>query len=304
MTTPLPTTLSMTVSVTEEPVAPTIASTCLASIRSTLCEATELNESPESASTRLTGCPSTPPALSMSAMASCSPASSAGPTWLKAPVLGISVPSTSGPAVVCGVGDEAWVHALSSSPPVSSSAAARPRPPRPVTCRSVRPRPRPGRARSERPGASTTRMSIDDFWIQRNASASDSPCLACSTALARSTSLRVSSRSARSATSRVSAAICSCRATAISIAGTRSAFWNGLTRYAIAPGVPGPLDQLALGERGQHQHGRELVRRDPLGRGDAVEDRHLHVEHDQVGARARAARRTAVSPSPASPTTA
>lgn len=50
------------------------------------------------------------------------------------------------------------------------------------------------------------------------------------------------------------------------------------------PRVPGPLDQLALGEGGQHQDGGDTVGRDPLGGGDAVENRHLHIEDDEVGA--------------------
>ena len=61
------------------------------------------------------------------------------------------------------------------------------------------------------------------------------PCSSISRPLARSMILRASSRSARSAFSFSSATICSKRPSAISIAGMRSLFWNGFTRYASAP---------------------------------------------------------------------
>src|SRR5437773_2411488 len=51
-----------------------------------------------------------------------------------------------------------------------------------------------------------TLLSIAVFWIQRNESGSDKPNFVCRIDFARSTSLRVSSRSARSATSRSSSA--------------------------------------------------------------------------------------------------
>src|SRR4051794_33548686 len=68
-----------------------------------------------------------------------------------------------------------------------------------------------------------SRLSIEVFWIHRNASGSDIPNLLWSSPLARSTSLRVSNRSARSATSASRATISWCRLTAISSAGRRSA---------------------------------------------------------------------------------
>ena len=49
-------------------------------------------------------------------------------------------------------------------------------------------------------------------------------------------------------------------------------------------GVPGPLDQLALGEGGEYDDGREPCCRDAFRRGDAVQARHLHIEDDQVRA--------------------
>ena len=52
------------------------------------------------------------------------------------------------------------------------------------------------------------RRSIDAFWIQRNASGSVRPIFSLSRPLARSTSLRVSKRSTRSATSASSVMIC------------------------------------------------------------------------------------------------
>ncbi len=65
-------------------------------------------------------------------------------------------------------------------------------------------------------------------------------------------------------------------------------------RHEVGPGerldqvghrarVAGPLDELALGERGEDHHRRDPVARDALGGGDAVEHRHLHVEDHQVG---------------------
>lgn len=48
------------------------------------------------------------------------------------------------------------------------------------------------------------------------------------------------------------------------------------------PGIPGPLHEVALRERGEHQDRRDGLLRDLLGGGDPVEDRHLHIEDDQV----------------------
>src|SRR3984957_9740610 len=74
------------------------------------------------------------------------------------------------------------------------------------------------------------RRSIDVFWIQRNACGSVSPCSDCSRPLARSSSLRTSRRSLRVLTSSSRALISVYLLTAISIAGTRSAFVKGFTR--------------------------------------------------------------------------
>ena len=74
------------------------------------------------------------------------------------------------------------------------------------------------------------RRSIAVFWIQRKASGSDSPSCCWSSPLARSTALRVASRSERSSTWSSSSWISANRLTAISIAGTRSAWVNGFTR--------------------------------------------------------------------------
>ena len=67
-------------------------------------------------------------------------------------------------------------------------------------------------------------------WIQRNASGSLSSSCRCRTLLARSTALRVSSRSERSATSVSRSWSSANRDTAISTAGTRSCCAKGLTR--------------------------------------------------------------------------
>ena len=74
------------------------------------------------------------------------------------------------------------------------------------------------------------RLSMAARWIHLKASGSVMPNAVMSMPLARSTSLRVSSRSPRLATSASSARISANRLSAISIAGTRSLFWKGLTR--------------------------------------------------------------------------
>lgn len=76
---------------------------------------------------------------------------------------------------------------------------------------------------------------MEVFWIHRKAAGSVSPYSVWSTDLARSTSLRVSRRRLRSATSFSSAFSSVNRETAISIAGTTSLLLNGFTRYAMAP---------------------------------------------------------------------
>ena len=67
------------------------------------------------------------------------------------------------------------------------------------------------------------------------------------------------------------------------MAGTRSVLRERLDQVGHRAGVPGPLDQVALAERGQDHHRRDPLGRDPLGGRDPVEDRHLHVQDDQVG---------------------
>ena len=74
------------------------------------------------------------------------------------------------------------------------------------------------------------RLSIAARWIQRNASGSLISCAVISAPLARSMSLRASSRSRRPDTSASSALISANREVAISMAGSRSRFSNGLTR--------------------------------------------------------------------------
>jgi hypothetical protein len=70
---------------------------------------------------------------------------------------------------------------------------------------------------------------------------------------------------------------------ASSIAGTRSDWRERLGQIRHGAGVPGTLDQLALGERGE-DHDRCDLRGDDLGRRvDPVLARHLHVEDDEVG---------------------
>ena len=48
------------------------------------------------------------------------------------------------------------------------------------------------------------------------------------------------------------------------------------------PGLAGPLDELTLGECGEHDDRCEALRADLLGRGDAVEDRHLDIQEHEV----------------------
>ena len=159
-------------------------------------------------------------------------------------------PERSGPALSCVRQDDA--------PPTCSMTAS-------ATSRMVR------------------RRSIDVFWIQRNDSGSVRPILVMSRPLARSTRLRVSNRSARSATSDSSALICAYREIAISTAGSRSAGLNGLIDVRHRAGVARALDELLLRERRQQDHGRQVRLADALGRRDAVEDGHLHVHHHDVG---------------------
>jgi hypothetical protein len=71
---------------------------------------------------------------------------------------------------------------------------------------------------------------------------------------------------------------------ATSIAGIRSLFWNGLSRYASAPGVACLLDHLALAERSEHQHAADPLLRE-IARAASMPSMpgHLDVEDREVG---------------------
>ena len=128
-----------------------------------------------------------------------------------------------------------------------------------------------------------TRLFIAWVWMNRHDACSSIPCWSMSRPLARSMSLRASSRSSRSPTWRSSDVSSACRASATSMAGIRSDFWNGLTRYAERARVARLLHEVALRERGQDEDGREPLGRDVARRRQPVEAGHLHVEDDQVG---------------------
>ena len=105
---------------------------------------------------------------------------------------------------------------------------------------------------------------------------------------------------ARGRRSRFSSAFSSVnRETAISMAGHHVALAERLHQIRHRPGVPGPLDEVALREGGEHQHGGDGLLGDLLGGGDPVEDRHLHVEDAPGPDGARApVRRPAARPRP------
>ena len=136
----------------------------------------------------------------------------------------------------------------------------------------------------------------------RNASGSDNPCRSINRPFARSIDLRASSRSVSEATSASSAANSVNRDTAISTAGTRSLFWNGLTRYAIAP---------AARARSTRSRWLNAVRittgasRDPAIFSAAASPSMIGILMSMItrSGRSSSASRTAASPSPASPTT-
>ena len=102
--------------------------------------------------------------------------------------------------------------------------------------------------------------------------------------MARSTALRVASRSARSATSASSAPISAHRLTGDLDRRHEVGCGERLDHVGHRTGVAGPLHELALGERGEHHDRGDPGAGDPLGGGDAVEDRHLDVQDHQVGA--------------------
>ncbi len=127
------------------------------------------------------------------------------------------------------------------------------------------------------------RRSIAVFWIQRKASGSLSESCSCSTPLARSTSLRVSSRSVRSRTSASSALQLGEPAHRHLDGRHQVVLGERLDQVRHRAGVTRPLDQLALTEGGEDDDRRDALLGDALGRGDPVQPRHLHVEDDQVG---------------------
>lgn len=66
------------------------------------------------------------------------------------------------------------------------------------------------------------------------------------------------------------------------MAGDHITLAERLHQIRHRPGVPRPLHQITLGERGQHQNRRDGLLRDLLGGGDPVQDRHLHIEDHQI----------------------
>ena len=72
------------------------------------------------------------------------------------------------------------------------------------------------------------------------------------------------------------------RDTAISIAGTTSLLLNGFTRYAIAPASRARSTSSRCENAVSISTGAMRLLGDPLGRGDPVQHRHLHVEDHQV----------------------
>ncbi len=129
-----------------------------------------------------------------------------------------------------------------------------------------------------------SRRSIAVFWIQRKASGSLSPSFSCRTPLARSTALRVASDSWRSETSCLEHADLGVAADRHLDRRHQVPALEGLDEVGHRSRVTGPLDEVALREGGEDDDRRDPLAGDDLGGGDAVQDRHLHVEDDQVGA--------------------
>ena len=127
------------------------------------------------------------------------------------------------------------------------------------------------------------RLSIAARWIQRKASGSLSPCWVISTPLARSISLRASSRSRRPVDLGLQRAHLG-EARRRHLDGRQQvALLERLDEVGHRAGVAGPLDEVALAERGEHDD-RGDARAGDLGRrGDAVELGHLDVADDQIG---------------------
>lgn len=102
--------------------------------------------------------------------------------------------------------------------------------------------------------------------------------------MARSTSLRVSRRWERSATSCSRARSSENRETAISMAGTTSLLLNGFTRYAMAPASLARSTSSRWEKAVSMRTGAMDSPHDLLGGRDAVQDGHLHVQDDEIGA--------------------
>lgn len=66
------------------------------------------------------------------------------------------------------------------------------------------------------------------------------------------------------------------------MAGDHVALAERLHQIRHGPGVAGPLDEVALREGGKHEDRGDGLLGDLLGGGDPVEDRHLHVQDDEV----------------------
>ena len=114
-----------------------------------------------------------------------------------------------------------------------------------------------------------TRRSIAVRWIQRNASGSVIRWCAISSPLARSMTLRVSSRCVASAICARSAVVSAYRATATSTAGS-SETGQRLAQVPQGAGVTGPGDQVPMGDRRDHHDGRDLLVGDLARSLDAV----------------------------------
>ena len=163
------------------------------------------------------------------------------------------------------------------------------------------------RAASSSTDSATSRMldrrSMDVFWIQRNASASGRPYSLLEHALGALDQLAGLSRS-------LARPDLGLEGDDLLVPGHGQldrrhevADRERLHEVGHRTRVAGPLDEVTLAEGGQHQDRSHPGRDDALGGRDPVEDRHLHVEDDEVGPVLASASRTAVSPSPASATT-
>ena len=162
----------------------------------------------------------------------------------------------------------------------------------------------PGRSRCM--GA---RRSMAVRWMKEKASASAMPWLSIRTPLARSTTrwrLELVLEVATSPDSRAcssSMARYSCEAGQGHLDGRdQLAALEGLHQVGRHAGVAGVLDEVALAEGGEDEDGHLVLGRDPPGRLDPVQSRHLDVEDGQVGlgaaSPARRPRRRGRSPPP------